>query len=301
LVIAGGSSIVRTIKRTPQHYATRDESPKIGSRFLMRLRGQPLLTALGSVLVCVLGCLPGSVLYSRGQSGFETNKEVGAMTTPAQCVSQPSEVVASYVAREIQLGAASPAPEWQSASPIVFCSDWQGKNPDDERQTQVRVLWSPQTLYLRFECRYRTLHVFESSDPDGRRDHLWDRDVVEAFLQPDPSQERYYREFEASPNGMWIDLDIFPGGLADLKSGMQRSVTLDEKAHRWAVELAIPMKALTRNFDPSAIWRANFYRVEGKNEPRAYLAWQPTGTPEPNFHVPGAFGRLRFAAPVKGR
>ena len=150
-------------------------------------------------------------------------------------------------------------------------------------------------LYLRFECRYRELFVFEDSDSNGRRDHLWDRDVAEAFLQPDPSRERYYREFEVSPNGMWIDLDIFPGGLADLKSGMKRSVFLDEKAQRWAAELAIPMKALTTNFDPKAVWRANFYRVEGKEEPRAYLAWRPTGTPEPNFHVPAAFGRLRFA------
>ena len=41
----------------------------------------------------------------------------------------------------------------------------------------------------------------------------------------------YYREFEVSPNGMWIDLDIFPGGLADLKSGLKKSVFLDEKAH----------------------------------------------------------------------
>ena len=57
---------------------------------------------------------------------------------------------------------------------------------------------------------------------------LWDRDVAEAFLQPDPSRERYYREFEVSPNGMWIDLDIFPGGLADLKSGLKKSVVLDE-------------------------------------------------------------------------
>ena len=148
---------------------------------------------------------------------------------------------------------------------------------------------------LRFECRYRELYLFEDSDSNGRRDHLWDRDVAEAFLQPDPARERYYREFEVSPNGMWIDLDIFPGGLADLKSGMTRSVFLDEKAQRWAAELAIPMSALTPNFDPKAVWRANFYRVEGKQEPRAYLAWRPTGTPEPNFHVPAAFGRLRFA------
>ena len=55
------------------------------------------------------------------------------------------------------------------------------------------------------------------------------------------------------------------------------------------------MKSLAANFDSTAIWRANFYRVEGKSEPRAYLAWQPTSTPQPNFHVPSAFGKLRFA------
>jgi alpha-galactosidase len=94
---------------------------------------------------------------------------------------------------------------------------------------------------------------------------------------------------------MWIDLEIFPGGLADLKSGMQRSVGLDEKSHVWTAELAMPMKSLTPHFDPAAVWRANFYRVEGTKDPRAYLAWQPTGTPQPNFHVPSAFGKLRFA------
>ena len=54
------------------------------------------------------------------------------------------------------------------------------------------------------------------------------------------------------------------------------------------------MKALTANFDPSAPWRANFYRVEGRQEPRFYSAWQPTKTPQPNFHVPEAFGYLQF-------
>ena len=214
---------------------------------------------------------------------------------PSQCASSPSEIVASHVAGEIIIDARHPAREWQKAEAIAFCSDWQGKNPDAERETKVRVLWSSQILYLRFECRYRELFLFEDSDANGRRDHLWDRDVAEAFLQPDPSRERYYREFEVSPNGMWIDLDIFPGGLADLKSGMQRSVFLDEKTRLWAAELAIPLSALTAHFDPKAVWRANFYRVEGKEEPRAYLAWRPTGTPQPNFHMPSAFGRLRIA------
>ena len=214
-----------------------------------------------------------------------------------QCAPQPGEIVAAAIAGEIKLDAAHPATEWQKATPVTFCSDWQGKNPDPERQTEVRVLWSAKTLYLRFECRYRELYVFDDSDPNGRRDQLWDRDVAEAFLQPDSTRERYYKEFEVSPNGMWIDLDISPGPRADLKSGLQHSSVLDEKAKTWAAELAIPIKALTGNFDPKAAWRANFYRVEGAKEPRAYMAWQPTGTPEPNFHVPSAFGQLRFAAP----
>jgi alpha-galactosidase len=205
-----------------------------------------------------------------------------------------AEIRAFFVDHEIVLDAAHPAAEWEHARPVTFTSDWQGKNSDTDRETQVRVLWSERTLSLRFECRYRGLFLFRDADPNGRRDHLWERDVAEAFLQPDPAREHYYREFEVSPNGMWIDLDIFPGGLSDLDSGMQRSVFLDEKAQVWIAELAIPIQALTQQFDPNATWRVNFYRVEGTTEPRAYLAWQPTNTPAPNFHVPRAFGRMRF-------
>jgi alpha-galactosidase len=205
-----------------------------------------------------------------------------------------SEIVADRVASEIRLDASHSAPEWQSAQPVRFHSNWQGENPDPGLETEVRVLWSPTFLYLRFVCRYRELSVFEDSDPNGRRDHLWDRDVAEAFLQPDSSVERRYKEFEVAPNGMWIDLDISPSGLADLKSGMTRSVHVDAQRKIWTAELAIPMRSLATHFDPNKIWRANFYRVEGKTEPRQYLAWQPTHTPQPNFHMPEAFGILRF-------
>ena len=204
------------------------------------------------------------------------------------------EIAANHVSHEIVLDAAYPAKEWKTAQPITFSSDWQGQNSDPALQTTVRALWSNDALYLRFVCRYRDLYVFSDSDPNGRREHLWDRDVVEAFLQPDPSREFFYKEFEVAPNAMWVDLDIFPGGRSDLKSGMKRSVYLDRKSQTWSAELAIPMNALADHFAPHSIWRVNFFRVEGKTEPRSYLAWQPTRTPQPNFHVPGAFGTLRF-------
>src|ERR1700674_2770345 len=98
-----------------------------------------------------------------------------------------------------------------------------------------------------------------------------------------------------SPNGFWIDLDIGPGEKHDLKSGLQRRVILNEAAKTWVAEMALPMKCLVMRFDPAATWRVNFYRVEGAAEPRFYSAWQPTGTPAPNFHVPETFGELVFA------
>jgi hypothetical protein len=184
---------------------------------------------------------------------------------------------------------------WELAAPLQFKSDWQGKNADPERETEVRLLWTPESLYLRFRVRYRVITVFSDAEPNGHRDQLWNRDVVETFLQPDPTHLRRYKEFEVSPNGFWIDLDIGPGEKHDLKSGLRRRVILNEAAKTWVAEMALPMKCLVERFDPAATWRVNFYRVEGAAEPRFYSAWRPTGTPAPNFHVPETFGELVFA------
>lgn len=220
---------------------------------------------------------------------------VAGQTATSGCRNRAAAIVAGHLNREIQLDAAHPVKEWAKAIPVAFCSDWQGRNADPQRQTTVRVLWSARNLYLRFECRYRDLYLFEDADPNGRRDHLWERDVAEAFVQPDPSKLHYYKEFEIAPNGFWIDLDISPAPTRDLQSGLRHSAFLDERRHRWSAELAIPLKSLSSEFDPSTVWRANFYRVEGREEPRFYSAWRPTNTPEPNFHVPRAFAELRFA------
>jgi alpha-galactosidase len=187
------------------------------------------------------------------------------------------------------------AAEWNAAPSVRFNTDWQGLNPDPQRETQVRLLWTPEELFLRFEARYRGITVFADSDPNGRRDQLWDGDVAEVFLQPDSSDPLQYEEFEVSPNGMWIDLQLSHGERRDLGSGLRRRTIIDEAWRTWTAELALPMSSLTLHFDPTTTWRVNFFRVEGAAEPRFYSAWRPTGTPEPNFHVPAAFGKLVFA------
>jgi hypothetical protein len=41
------------------------------------------------------------------------------------------------------------------------------------------------------------------------------------------------------------------------------------------------------------VWRINLFRCVGVGDDR-YLAWQPTYTAEPSFHVPEVFGWLDF-------
>ena len=202
--------------------------------------------------------------------------------------------VAAAFHGSLDAAAFPPSTAWRAAKPVRFDSDWQGKNPDAHRQTEVRLLWTPEFLYVKFVARYRLITVFESADADGCRDKLWDRDVAEVFLQPDPAQLRRYKEFEVSPNGFWIDLEIANGALQHIKSGLHRRVSIDEPKKTWTAELAIPMKSLTPAFDPTAVWRANFFRVEGPTEPRFYSSWQSTNTPQPNFHVADRFGYLKF-------
>jgi alpha-galactosidase len=183
---------------------------------------------------------------------------------------------------------------WEKAPAFTFDQDWKAENADPLRSTEVRALWTTETLYLRFHCKYKNIYVFPDARADGWRYELWNRDVAETFLQPDWSDPFVYREFEVSPNGYWIDLAVSHGKIEELHSGLRRRVVMDEENKTWTAELAIPMKYLTTSFDPKHPWKANFYRIEGDTEPRFYSAWSPTYSPKPNFHVPSAFGTLEF-------
>jgi hypothetical protein len=250
---------------------------------------------------CYAGFFLCAVLYwlcceqQRSAGAMESAKRFGEMAQD-NVISSERMAVAARLTDALDAGGFPSAASWDAAARYRFHWDWQGKNGDPERETEVRLLWTSDTLFLRFRAKYKVLTVFADAEPNGRRNHLWDRDVAEVFLQPDPSQLRRYKEFEVSPNNFWIDLDITPGGNRDLKSGLWRRVMINEAGKTWVAELAIPMKSLVEKFDPTAKWHVNFYRVEGAEEPRFYSAWQPTKTPGPNFHVPQEFGELVFEA-----
>jgi hypothetical protein len=185
------------------------------------------------------------------------------------------------------------ASSWAKAAPVHFCSDWCARNPDQERLTEVRTLWSAESIYLRFDCRFREIFTYEGGNT--RRDKLWMRDVAEVFIRPGTWEPNHYLEFETSPNGDWLDLDISPGQKSILCLDLKSRVTRVLERQTWTAEIAIPISCFTEAFDPGHEWRLNLFRIEGREPDRFYSSWIPTHTPQPNFHIPGVFGILQFA------
>jgi hypothetical protein len=201
------------------------------------------------------------------------------------------------MAKRLQTGLDSeglPGPSaWEAVPSGAFCCDWRGENADPERETEARLLWSQEQLFIRFRCRYRKIYIYEGRI--GRRDRLWLRDVAEVFIRPDEDDLRHYKEFEISPNGDWLDLDIFSGTRSILFCDLRSRVVVDPSAGVWTAEFAIPMSCLTTRFDSNEIWHLNLFRIEGQEPNRFYSAWRPTHTAQPNFHVPDRFGKLCFS------
>ncbi len=187
---------------------------------------------------------------------------------------------------------------WQQCQPIRIEHYWSGEPAVVSRQAEVRVCWSDEALHVRFVGKqHEPLIVSEDPVTDKKTLGLWDRDVCEIFLAPDPAKPWRYFEFEAAPTGEWIDLGITvtPDGREtdwDFASGFTTAAKLD--AEQLFVGMRIPWSESLPKPQGGDAWRVNVFRCVGPEAPERYLAWLPTRTPEPNFHVPEVFGVLHF-------
>lgn len=195
-------------------------------------------------------------------------------------------------------------PAWKRAQWVEFAHDMSGRRSYPGAATRVAVLWSRRYLYVGFSCQYDRLNVYEGEDPARERWELWDRDVAEVFVNPQPERVSHYYEFEVAPNNQWIDLEIdktkVPFNDAGWNSGFAHATRIgqsgDPAGRVWTCEMRIPVAALgVTAMPPAHDWRINFFRADGVggDTGRRFLAWN--AIPEGNtFHVPERFGRLRF-------
>jgi len=188
---------------------------------------------------------------------------------------------------------------WQKCQPVTIAHLWSGEPAPVERQAEVRICWSDEALHVRFAGnQHEPLVVSAEPKTDRKTLGLWDRDVCEIFVAPNPENPSRYFEFEAAPTGEWVDLGIVlaPEGRLtdwDYKSGMSVSAMVEETTIR--VAISIPWSASIPKPNHGDRWLVNLFRCVGPEAPDRYLAWRPTRTPDPNFHVSEAFGSLVFS------
>lgn len=192
-------------------------------------------------------------------------------------------------------------PVWQRAAWARFDHDWAGKRHDPQSETRAASCWTARQIYFAFECKYSALNIFADGHTAKEKSGLWDRDVVEVFVNPDPGRVKHYYEFEAAPNNLWIDLEIdldrTPFHDPAWDSHFLHATLIAKSI--WTCEMRIPVAPMTSpsyRLRPGVEWRGNFFRADGMgaNSKRRLLAWSPTLRPKPNFHVPGRFGFIRF-------
>ena len=218
----------------------------------------------------------------------------------------PRYTVASTRAESAAL-LAGDAAAWKSAPRIQW-----GPAPVT---TEFAALWSKDALYLRFDARDPSpWHTMTQRD-----EHLWEEEVVEAFLDLDRSG-RDYAELEISPGNVVCDVRMvtpYPNKKYDLTWNMEgletRVVPFKGDAGRtvgWTALARLPWAGFRTLASAARIalpprpgdrWRFNVFRVErpgGKDHPEAgavEVAWSDPHSP--SFHVPASFRDLVFAAP----
>ncbi len=189
---------------------------------------------------------------------------------------------------------------WRHAKWARFDHDMSGRKVFPEAKTQVASLWTAKYVYFAFRCKYSSLNIYEGEDPAKERWELWNRDVAEVFVNPQPERVNHYYEFEVAPNNQWIDLEIDkdkePFNDAAWDSHFEHATRVDEKRHLWTCEMRIPVKVMgVGEMNPNSSWRVNFYRADGPGDDsqRRFMSWStiPEGK---TFHVPTRFGIIRF-------
>ncbi|HWR53714.1 MAG TPA: carbohydrate-binding family 9-like protein [Bryobacteraceae bacterium] len=207
----------------------------------------------------------------------------------------PGRFASKRAKSEFELTADPAAPQWKNVPGVIADTTNLGQKLPSNR-TEIRSRWTPDNLYLLFICPYEDLYLKPDPSTTTETNKLWNWDVAEAFIGSDFENIHQYKEFQVSPQGEWVDLDIDrkqpkPEGGWLWNSGFGTKARIDKNAKIWYGEMRIPFKSI----DPRPAVKGNelridLFRFQGGPPQRKLVAWAPTGNP--SNHTPEKFGIL---------
>ncbi len=172
-------------------------------------------------------------------------------------------------------------------------------------ETKAKLLYSDTGIYFLFFCEDKKITATLQADFL----ELWNEDVIEVFLQPDPAVPSYF-EYELSPLNFELPI-VIHNEKGNLNSWMPFNYISDRKTRHivtvqggaqksganiqsWTSEIFIPYKllkpVLIKAPTSGTRWKGNLYRIDYDRD-QTLFAWQPNSG---SFHEYEKFGFLQF-------
>jgi hypothetical protein len=201
----------------------------------------------------------------------------------SEITADDAKTIKSYYIRSDYTLTADPGSQnWSGIKGVVADRGPRGDLTPGHR-TEIRSRWTEKNLY-------------PSTTTETNR--LWEWDVAEVFIGTNFENIKRYTEFQVSPQGEWVDLEIDrgtnpPNHNWEWNSGFEVKAKIDREKKLWFGEMRIPMDKIDgRKPQTGNVMRINFYRLQGPPPNRKHIAWQPTNAD--SYHVPEAFGVLKL-------
>jgi len=195
--------------------------------------------------------------------------------------------------------------EWEKTSTIDkhFHYPWRDENAPN---TIFRAAWNAEGFYFSFNVVDENIILAKTNEGEKAVD---DSDRVEIFLAPRkpnavlPSLEKYYG-LEIAPNGIAHEYS------AEYYRKFDSEWTLGNAIYKttvsnsgYQVEGFIPLQDLTAlniNIDNNSeifmgVFRAEFGIEDNKLQSK-WISWITPKSKTPDFHIPSAFGLMRFVS-----
>ena len=242
------------------------------------------------------------------------NAQTGLLEKYSRHLTTPRHYVCYRTTEKMKIDGKLNEKAWAKAAATDSFVDISGEGfPTPKYDTKARMLWDDDYLYI--------AAVLEEPDITA---HLTQRDTIiyhdndfEVFIDPDGDGQNYF-EIENNARGVVFDLMLDrayrSGGNFHVQwdcPGLRLAVSHDgtlnkhsDKDRSWTVEMAIPHKAITTNFNnplkTGNTWRLNFSRVEWlkKGGPEENWVWSPTG--KVDMHMPNQWGFVQFSGKTVG-
>jgi hypothetical protein len=232
-------------------------------------------------------------------NGFAKSLLLTFLLSGTAPTAEPAVIESVQAQQDVSLTLDPAAKFWSASSRIFMDKDPHG-NILPRYRTEVRTRWTAKNLYFLFVCPYEQLNLKPSPDTQRETNQLWNWDVAEVFLGSDFQDVQRYKEFEISPQGEWIDLDInlhkphHEEGWT-WNSGFEVMARINPATHIWYGAMRIPWSVIDSR--PAAVGstlRINLFRSQGPPSRSHEVTWQPPMSD--TFHTPERFGLIRLVS-----